>query len=81
MPKPLSLIPNLNEIMDEYVGNEEETTQELQMMVILEERTEAETEIKQFPEGSRKKKISKEETEEEEEADELISESAHVVMK
>ena len=49
MSESLSLIPNLNEIMEEYVGNEEETTQELQMIVIQEERiearVEAETEI------------------------------------
>ena len=85
MSKPLNLIQNLNEIMEKYVRNEEETTQELQMIVIQEERTEArikaETEIEQLPEGSRKRKKSKEETEEYEEADELISERAHVVMK
>ena len=62
MSKPLSLIQNLNEIMKEYVGNEEETTQELQILAIQEERTEAETETKQLPEGNRKRKRSEEET-------------------
>ena len=46
MFEPLSLIPNMNEITEECVGNEEETTQELQMIAIQEERIEARTEAK-----------------------------------
>ena len=34
MSEEQSLISNLNEIMEEYVGNEEEVTPELQIMVI-----------------------------------------------
>ena len=34
MSEPLSLIPNLNEMMEEYVGNEVEVTHELPMTVI-----------------------------------------------
>ena len=51
------------------------------MIAIQEEKIEAETETEQLPEGNRKRKRNEEETEEEKEADELISESAHVVMK
>ena len=37
-----SLIPNLNEIMEEYVGNEEEATRKLQIMVMQEKMEETE---------------------------------------
>ena len=47
-----SLIPNLNEIMEEYVGNEEEVTIELQIMVMQDEREETEQLVKES--GKRK---------------------------
>ena len=40
MSEQQSLIPNLNEIMEEYVGVEEETTLELHTIAIQEERAE-----------------------------------------
>ena len=52
MSEQQSLIPNLNEIMEEYVGNEEEVTPELQIMVMKEERKETEQPV----EESRKRK-------------------------
>ena len=38
---------NLNEIMEEYAGSEEEATPELQTVAILEERAEIRTKIEQ----------------------------------
>ena len=76
MSEQLSLIPNLNEIMEEYIGNEEEATLELQIRVMQEERKETEQPI----EESRKRKRNTEdaEIEQEEEEDELISNAAYV---
>ena len=87
-----SLIPNLNEIMEEYVENEEEATPELQIMVMQKETEETEKpfearkETEQLVEQSRKRKRNTEyaETEQEEkedEEDELISNATYVVMK
>ena len=56
MFKQHSLILNLNEIMEEYVGGEEETTPELQTVVIQEKRAKTRTEIEQQPEESIKRK-------------------------
>ena len=87
-----SLIPNLNEIMEENVGNEEEVTPKLQIMVMQEERreieqpSEARKEIEQPVEESRKRKRNTEDAktkqkEEEDKEDELISNAAYVFMK
>ena len=84
-----SLILNLNEIVEEYVRNEEEANPELQIMVMQEERKEtkqpskARKETEQLVEESRKRKrnIKDAETEQEEEEDELISNAAYVFMK
>ena len=56
MFKQHSLILNLNEIMKEYVGGEEETTPELQTVAIQEKRAKMRTEIEQQPEESIKRK-------------------------
>ena len=82
MSEQQSLILNLNDIIKEYIRNEEEVTLELQIMVIQEERKE----IEQSVEESRKMKRNKEnieieEKEEENEEDELISNEAYMVMK
>ena len=76
------------------MGNEVEVTQELPRRNCSgtsdnsytqeegpEARTKVETKTKQLPEENRKRKRSEEETEEEEKVDELILESAHIVMK
>ena len=92
MSKQQSLIPNLNEIMEEYVENEEEATLELQIMVMQEERketkqpSEVRKETEQPVEESRKRKrntedVEIEQEEEEDEEDEPISNAAYVVMK
>ena len=68
----LSLIPNLNEIMEEYVENEEETTPKLQIMVMQEERGEIEQpsksikETEQQVEERSKRKRNTKDTEQEE---------------
>ena len=43
MSETLSLIPNLNEMMEEYMGNEVEVTQEPLTIVTHEERLETRT--------------------------------------
>ena len=67
MTETLSLIPNLNEMMEEYVGNELQVTQEPLTIVTREEgveaRTEAETKTEQLSKENRKRKLSEEETE------------------
>ena len=79
------LIPNLNEIMEEYVGSEEEAMQELHTIVTQEEIHEARTETEQPLEERRKRKRNAEETgvekEEENEVDELVSDRALVIME
>ena len=44
MCEPSNLIPNLNEIIKEYVENKEEAIQEVQSGVVQEEETRTETE-------------------------------------
>ena len=56
-----SLIPNLNELMEEYAGSEEEATSELQIVATKQERSRTGT--KQSSEKKRKGKRSMEETE------------------
>ena len=79
MSKKQSLISNLNEIIEEYVENEEEATFELQIMVMQEAREETELPAKQS--RKRKRNTTNAETEQEEEEDELISNAVYVVMK
>ena len=78
--------------MEEYIGNEEEATPELQIMVMQEEREEIEQpyearkETEQLVEESRKRKkdtedAKTEQEEEDDEEDELISNAVYVVMK
>ena len=64
MSKPSNLIPNLNEIMEEYVEIEEEVVQEVQSGAMQEEeRLEARTETEQPTEEIRKRKRGAEEAE------------------
>ena len=63
MDETLSLIPNLNELIGEYVGNEVEVTQEPLTIVTHEERLEARTETEQPTKEGRKRKRGDEETE------------------
>ena len=85
MFEPQILIPNLNEIMEEYAENEEEATLECQAIVVQEERPEERVETEQLPVEKRKRKRNtKEEKIEQEEEDsdnELVSNGAYVVMK
>ena len=63
MSETLSLIPNLNEMMEEYVGNEVEDTQEPLTIVTHEERLYARIETEQPTKEGRKRKLGVEETE------------------
>ena len=79
------MIPNLNKIMEEYVGSEEEATLELQIVVTKEEQPEVRTKTKPpIDEGRKRKRNAKEgeiEQEKEDEANEFVSDGAFVVMK
>ena len=85
MSEPHILIPNLNEIMEEYAENEEEATLNSQAVVFQEERPDERAETKQPPAEKRKRKRNtkeKETEQEEEDSDnELVSNGAYVVMK
>ena len=62
MSEQQSLIPNLNEIMEEYDGGEEETTLELHAVAVQEERAKTRIEIKQQQEKRRNRKRDVEES-------------------
>ena len=48
MSEPLNLVPNLNEIMEEYAKREEEAVQETQAEIVQEEeRDEARAKVEQ----------------------------------
>ena len=56
-----NLIPNLNEIMEEYAENKEEANLELQSKDVQEDRPKARIETEQPPnEGRKRKRNSKE---------------------
>ena len=81
-----NLIPNLNEMMEEYVGiNGEEATPKLQNLAIQDEMAKTRTEIEQQLEESRKRKRDAEESETEQggdvEIDDLVSKRAHVGLE
>ena len=81
-----NLIPNLNEMMEEYVGiSGEEATPELQNLSIQDEMAETRTETEQQLEETRKRKRDAEESETEQEEDveidDLVSKRAHVGME
>ena len=61
MSEPHNLVPNLNEIIEEYVEIEEEAIQEVQSRVVHEEKTRTETE--QEAKETRKRKRGAEEVE------------------
>ena len=61
MSEPSNLVPNLNEIMEEYTEREEETVQATQAK-IEEERAEARAKPEQPVEETRKRKRGAEET-------------------
>ena len=63
MSETLSLIPNLNEMMEEYVGNEVEVTQEPLTIFTHEEILEARIETKQPTEEGKKESGGAKETE------------------
>ena len=54
MSEPQILIPNLNEIMQEYAENEEEATLELQAVAVQEERPKERAKTYQPPAEERK---------------------------
>ena len=57
MPEQQNLIPNLNEMMEEYVGiSGEEATLELQTVTVQEEGVEERTEVEYPSEENRKRK-------------------------
>ena len=62
MSKPQNLVPNLNEIMEEYDELENETVQATQVVIGQgEERVEVNDELEKTMEKSRKRKIGNEE--------------------
>ena len=75
----------MNEITEEYVGGDEETTIELQTIAIQEERVETRTKIEQQQEESKKRKRdaekSKTEQGEDVEVHDFVSDRARVVME
>ena len=80
------MIPNLNEMMEEYVeASWEEVTPELQTVAIQEKRAETRTKTKQQQEESRKRKRDAKESEieqgEDVEVDDFVSDRAHVIME
>ena len=85
MSRPSNLIPNLNEIMEEYTEIEEEVVQEAQSGVVQEkERLEAIIETEQPNEETRKRKRGVEEAgtkQREEKVGDLVSESAHFAWR
>ena len=86
MSEPSNLISNLNEIMEEYVENEEEGIQEVQSRVVHEEEQgETRTETEQLTEETRKRKRGAEEDEieqgQEEVVSEFVSDSAFVLWE
>ena len=85
MSELLHLVPNLNEMMEEYAEGEEEAIQETQPGVVQEEeRFEARTEIEQPTKETRKRKKGAEEVETEqrnERVREFISDKAFVFME
>ena len=86
MSEQQNIIPNLNEMMEEYVGvSKEEATPALQTISIQEERVETRTETEQPQEESKKRKRNAEESEieqgEDVEVDDFVSERALVVIE
>ena len=63
MSEQQSLIPNLNELMEEYARSEEEATPKLQIVATQQERSKPRTETEQSPQEGRKRKRSMEEIE------------------
>ena len=84
MSEPSNLVPNLNEIMEEYTGREEETVQETQAEIEEEGRAEARAEPEQLVEETRKRKRGAEETQVEHsegKASNWVSEMAFVTRR
>ena len=80
MSKPQNLVPNLNEIMEEYDGLENETVQATQVVTGQgEERAEVNDELEQTVEESRKRKRGIEEVESsEQKAGDWVFHMAHI---
>ena len=85
MSNSTNLVPNLNEIMEEYVEREEETVQAAHAKTgHSEERAEVSEEPEQLVEESRKRKIVAEETSVErieEKTSDWVSEQAYVAWR
>ena len=85
MFKPTDLVPNLNEIMEEYAEREEETVEAAQAETgQIEERAEVNKEPEQPMEESRKSKREDEEARAErsgEKASDWVSDMAYVAWK
>ena len=85
MSELTKLVPNLNEIMEEYIEREEETVQVTQAETWLEkERDEVRAELEQLVEESRKMKRGAEEARAErngEKASDWVSEQAYVAWR
>ena len=74
MSEPSHLVPNLNEMMEEYVDGEEETARETQSGALQnEERQETKAEIEQPAKETRKRKIGAEAEQMEEKSSDLVS--------
>ena len=85
MSEPSHLVPNLNEMMEEYVEGKEETIQETQSGMVQEgERSEARTITEQPIEETRKRKREAKEAgveKMEEKASDLVSEHAYFAWR
>ena len=85
MSKPSNLIPNLNEIMEEYTEIERELVQEAQSRAVQEEeRLETRTKTEQPTEKTRKRKRGDEEAEteqREEKVSDFVSECAYFAWR
>ena len=80
MSEPITLIPNLNEIMEKYTELEDQTVQTTHIVVEqVEERVDVNDELEQTMEASRKRKRGNEEAENsEQKASEWVSNMAYI---
>ena len=80
MSEPITLIPNLNEIMEKYIELEDQTVQTTHIVVEqVKERVDVNDELEQTVEASRKRKRGNEEEENsEQKASEWVSDMAYI---
>ena len=83
MSKPTTLIPNLNEIMEEYAKLEDQTVQTTQTVdEQVEERVDVNDELEQIVKESRKRKRGNEEAKNsEQKVSEWVSNMAYIAWR